>query len=201
MTQLKLTYEDIAREIVTRCEPGRVNLVAIDGHGGAGKSFLAKKLAALLQAPIIEIDDFISWGDLTSWWPRFEEQVLMPLAHGKPARYQARDWEGDFLGSSLGDWKTVERAPIILLEGTGSSRQEIADQLTLAIWVDAPAEVCLSRGVERDGEEVRSKWIEFRKMCDEFFYEDNTRWRAEVTIDTDPGIPYDKETEVVLAEV
>lgn len=201
MTRLRLSYEDIAREIVTRCEPGRVNLVAIDGHSGSGKSSVANRLASLLQAPIVAMDDFISWGDLETWWPRFEEQVLQPLARGERGRYQCRDWESDYFGSSLKEWKTVDRAPIILLEGCGSSRQAIAQQLTLVIWTDAPAEVCFARSLERDGDRVQSEWVDFRKIEEEFFYEDNTRWRAEVFIDTDPGIPYDEDTEVVLAEI
>jgi hypothetical protein len=60
-----------------------------------------------VNAPIIPIDDFVSWNNFPGWWPRFEQQVLDPLLNGHPAHYQQRDWEGDELGDSLGPWTTV----------------------------------------------------------------------------------------------
>jgi hypothetical protein len=34
------------------------------------KSFLAARLSSLLSAPIIEVDDFVSWECFAGWWPR-----------------------------------------------------------------------------------------------------------------------------------
>ena len=197
---IRLSYEDIAREIVSRCEPSRVNLVAVDGPSGSGKSVLTEHLAPMLQAPIIEMDDFLSWGDLESWWPRFEEQVIQPLATGKPARYQCRDWENDYLGDALNEWKTVQRAPIMFFEGVSSSRLAIAAQLSLAIWVEAPREVRLQRGLARDTEQFRLQWQRFMAMEDDWFQEDNTLWRAELKLDGDPPEGVDSAVEMALLD-
>ncbi len=191
-----LPLHDLAGEIAGRCEGGRVNLVAIDGYAGSGKSFLARRLAGPLRAPIIEMDDFVSWGDLSGWWPRFEEQVIKPLASGQAARYQRRDWANDYFGNSLNEWRTVERAPIMILEGLTSSRQAIADQLTMAIFVEAPRDVMLQRGLKRDGDGMRERWLKSHRQQEEWFEEDNTRWRAEVIVDT--SLPHDPETEVAI---
>ncbi|MDB5160983.1 MAG: putative uridine kinase, partial [Candidatus Saccharibacteria bacterium] len=38
-----------------------VQIIAIDGHGGAGKSTLAENLSRELGAEIIHTDDFATW--------------------------------------------------------------------------------------------------------------------------------------------
>lgn len=48
-----------------------IKIVGIDGPSGSGKSTLAGKLAPLLNAPVIPIDDFVSWNNFAGWWPRF----------------------------------------------------------------------------------------------------------------------------------
>ncbi len=71
-------------------------LVAVDGPSGAGKSVFAERLArALGGPPVIPMDDFASWDNLSGWWPRLEEQVLGPLLKGDGVTYQQRDWVQD----------------------------------------------------------------------------------------------------------
>ena len=171
-----VTYRALRGEILAALATVRV--VAIDGPSGAGKSTFARHLAhALDDAPIIEIDDFLSWGDLDSWWPRLEDQVLRPLLDGSAAVYQQRDWDNDPLGHGLGRWRTVPPAPVVILEGLTSSRQAVADRLALAVWVDAPADLRLERGVARDGEQMRDNWIDSMRREDAFFAHDRTRER------------------------
>ena len=56
-------------------------IVAIDGHGGAGKSTLAEELAGELgSAQIVHTDDFASWGFPLDWWPRLLDEVLEPVS-------------------------------------------------------------------------------------------------------------------------
>ena len=40
-----------------------IRLVGVDGPSGSGKSTLATRLAARAPAPVVEIDDFVSWSD------------------------------------------------------------------------------------------------------------------------------------------
>jgi hypothetical protein len=46
------------------------------------------------------------------------------------------------------------------------------------VWVDAPAELRLRRGIERDGENHRSLWERWMLEEDAFFRTDETRDRA-----------------------
>jgi hypothetical protein len=83
------------------------------------------------------------------WWPRFDEQVLSPLLAGRDATYQARDWT-DWYGSTLGSLKTQRWSPTVILEGVTCTRRDTIGRLAYAIWVEAPADMRLARGMARD---------------------------------------------------
>jgi len=103
MPMAVMTYQALAEEIRSRPAPVLPRLVAVDGPSGAGKTTFARNLASALgAAAVVEIDDFVSWGDFAGWWPRLEQQVLGPLLGGGNAVYQQRDWSGDPLGDGLG---------------------------------------------------------------------------------------------------
>jgi hypothetical protein len=166
-----------------------VRLIGVDGPSGAGKSTIARPLAEVLSAPIVEIDDFVSWVDFAGWWPRFDAQVVTPLLAGRDARYQVRDWHNDEFGDALAGWKSVAPHPFVVLEGVTCTRREIADRLAVRVWVDAPAEVRRRRGIERDGESHRSLWERWMPEEAAFFDADGACARADFVIDGTAGTP------------
>jgi uridine kinase len=176
---------EIAAAVGRRDPVTGIRIVGIDGPSGSGKSFLARELSSLLAAPIIEIDDFVSWDSFAGWWPRFDEQVLTPLLAGRDANFQARDWS-DWYGSSLGDWKTQPWSPTIILEGVTCTRRDTVGRIAYAVWVEASAQLRLARGMARDTnfpgkEELWKRWM---REEDEFFAADGTRDRADTVVDT-----------------
>jgi uridine kinase len=159
--------------------PGPVRLVAIDGPGGAGKSTFARHLArAAGAAPVITTDDFASWDNPIDWWPRFLSQVIDPLSRGEPACYQRYDWPT----RSLAEWRTVEPAPIVILEGVSSGRAEWSERLAFLIWIETAREMRLARGLERDGAEALANWEFWMAEEDAHFAKDPTRQRADMEI-------------------
>jgi uridine kinase len=180
---------DVVAEIaaaVARREPvNGVRIVGVDGPSGSGKSFLAARLAALTAAPIVEIDDFVSWDCFAGWWPRFDAQVLTPLLAGQDATYQARDWT-DWYGSTLGEWKTQPWSPTVILEGVTCTRRETIGRIAFAVWVEAPAPLRLARGLARDTDFAGKEelWEQWMREEDAFFTADGTRERADVIVDT-----------------
>lgn len=172
--------------LARRCDPvGGIRIIGIDGPSGSGKSTLAREVAAQLDCPTIELDDFVSWNDLDGWWPRFDEQVLTPLLAGRSARYQQRDWAGDEFGDTLGAWRTVPWHPFVVVEGVTSTRRASVGRLSLAVWVEAPDDVRLARGIARDGEDHRALWEGWMRREIEFFATDRTRQRADLVV---PGV-------------
>jgi MoxR-like ATPase len=158
-----------------------VRLVAVDGPAGSGKSTRAAQLArALGGAPVIDLDDFFAWTDLDGWWPRFEAEVVTPLLAGRPAVWGVRDWAGDPHGSGTAGTRTAPPWPAVVLDGVSSSRAALAGRLALRVWVEAPREERLRRGLARDGEALRPEWEAWQAMEDAHFARDRTRDRADV---------------------
>lgn len=164
-----------------------VRLIGIDGPSGAGKSTIARAVAHELDAPIVEIDDFVSWGNFAGWWPRFDAEVVEPLLAGRTARYRVRDWHGDEFGDGLAGWKTVDPAPFVIFEGVTCTRRAIADRLAVRVWADAPADERMRRGILRDGESHRHLWERWMPEEAAFFAADGTAARADVVVDGTAG--------------
>jgi uridine kinase len=161
--------EDVTTRVIA-LDHRRTALVGIDGRGGSGKSTLARELAALLpDAIVVEFDDFYRpanerqlraargddeiGGDFD--WRRLRHQVLQPLAGDEEARYRRYDWDGD----QLADWHSIPSGGVVIVEGNYSTRPELRRYYDVTIWVDTPHDVRLHRGVERDGEHARARWL------------------------------------------
>jgi hypothetical protein len=112
----------------------------------------------------------------------FESEAHHPLSRGRAARYQVRDWGGDEFGRSLDGWRTVDPRPIVVVEGVAVTRAAVADLFTYGIWVDAPTEVRLRRGLDRDGEDHRHLWTTWMRLEDDFFDRDRARDRADLVV-------------------
>ncbi len=186
--------------VAARPATNGVRIVGVDGPSGSGKSTLARRLADLAVSPLIGTDDFASWEDLTGWWPRFDAEVLRPLLAGNPARYRVRDWEGDEFGSSLGAVRTVEWAPLVIVEGVSCTRVDAGDRIAYRVWVDAPETVRLARGIDRDGESYRGLWLRWMRDEAAFFARDRTRDRADLLVDGAPDVAHDPERELVILD-
>lgn len=145
-------------------------LVAIDGRGGSGKSTFARRLeSAADEVTVIEFDDFylpsplrearIEAGDTEIGgnfdWRRLRDQVLAPLGRDEPASYQRYDWPSD----ELAEWHSVPVGGIVLVEGNYSTRRELYEVYDFTIWIDAPHDVRLERGIRRGGEDTRERWL------------------------------------------
>jgi hypothetical protein len=190
---------DLAAEIRARPCAGPVRLVAVDGRGRSGKSTLAHALAAACGgAPVVRVDDFLYWHDIQGWWPRLEHQALRPLLSGSPARFRVRDWAGDPLGQGLAGWAEVRPAEVVIVEGITASRQAIAADLALALWVSAPRAERLRRAVAREGQQRLPLWLEWMRLEDEFFAGDGAERRAAYVVSGAPVIRCDPATEAVL---
>lgn len=169
---------------VARSAPalGPVRLVCVDGPAGSGKSTLAGALAARLGdgCAVVHLDDlYEGWAGLAGVWDRVEAQVLAPLAAGRPARYRRYDW----LAGAFAEWVDVPVPEVLVLEGCGSAPRAVDGRAVLRAFVEAPDDVRLARGLARDGEALRDRWLAWmREEAAEFARED-TRARADVVVD------------------
>ena len=182
----QISFADLALRISARPCGYPVRLVAIDGCAGSGKTSFAERLARHLgNAPVIPMDDFNSFDDLTGYWPRVEEQILEPLFKGRSFRYQKRDWVNDMSGRGLDEWREVPFAPVVIFEGVGASRKALGDRLCFSVWIDAPESLRLQRGCERDAgvKDIKAIWERWMLFERDFFGSDKARDRADLKVD------------------
>lgn len=132
--------------------PG-VLVVAIDGHGGAGKSAIAAAVAATVAATsgpaaVVHTDDFftpaIAGAAMRQYydWRRIRTEALAPLRAGRRATFAPFDWTA---GHGVTGSVTVEPADVVLLEGVFAAAPELADLVDRSILVDTPAPERLRR--------------------------------------------------------
>jgi para-aminobenzoate synthetase len=135
-------------------------VIAVDGRSGTGKSTLAEALRSRLAATIIDGDAFYAGGtvirnenaarlvELCIDWRR-QKDVLQTLRSGRPARFQAFDWDA-FDGSLVADPVVVEPMPWIILEGVYSARPELSELLDVRILLRTSDDVRTARLLERE---------------------------------------------------
>ncbi|HEY2041976.1 MAG TPA: uridine kinase [Jatrophihabitans sp.] len=145
----KLVLRAIAAAIdraMPRC--GAVTVVAIDGGAASGKSTLAAIIVAELDdAAIVHTNDLLDgWSDQLKYWPRLREQILRPLATGRPGYYRRYDWE-------VGEFAEDVAVPVrktLIVEGV-SAIAATGDRLSVGIMIDVPRAERERRWIERDG--------------------------------------------------
>lgn len=163
-------------DLIAAARPRRsFTFVGIGGRGGAGKSTLAAKID---RAQLVGTDEF--WDGEGFDLARLRAEVFEPLAAGRAAHFASWDWEGRRPGPP----RTVTPAGIVVVEGVCALHRMFRDAYDLRVWVDAPYEVRLARGVERDGEAARQTWVEhWMPMEDRYVERDDPIAAADVVVD------------------
>jgi uridine kinase len=143
-------------------EAGSPLVIAIDGHGAAGKSTIAGIAAAATGATLLHTDDFFAGpgqpapagGTVASPqqagqalgryydWRRLRVQALMPLYERRAVSFRRFDWDR---GSGLDG--TVRAAPgdLIILEGVFSAAPVLSDLVSRSVLVETPEAERLAR--------------------------------------------------------
>jgi hypothetical protein len=70
-----------------------------------------------------------------------------------------------------------------------------------AIWIDAPRDLRLFRGLRRDGEAMRIRWLNWMEREEAFFAQDGTCQRADLSVEGAPSTPPDPDYEYIADRV
>jgi uridine kinase len=128
-----------------RAEEGRPLVVAIDGHGAAGKTTIAGEVEFAVEAMVVHTDDYFHEqednGDPRPMaqyyaWEALRERALQPAITW--LREQPTTWTG---------------ALVILVEGVSSAAPALADLIDRTVFVQTPEPLRLERLHARVSEE------------------------------------------------
>jgi uridine kinase len=183
-------------ERIERLVPHGLCIIAVDGPGGSGKSTFAGRLHEVLaKADVVHTDDFASWDQPLSWWPRLLEEVLRPARAGeKTVVYRPYDW----LGRVPGAPRRLSLRRFLIIEGVSAGRAEFLDYLDYVIWVETPRSERLRRGLERDGDEMLGQWQSWMAEEDKYAAEQKPAERADLVVSGYPTLHHHPSLEVVV---
>lgn len=154
--------------------------VGVDGFGAAGKTTLARRIAAALPgSSLVGVDDFARAGRPD--WDRelFAETVLRPLLAGRAGRYQR--W--DLRTETGGDWVEVLPGAPVVLEGVSATDVRVPVPWDAVLWVDVSEDVRRARIAARDDPVLIRRWEQEWWPCEQAYAASQSPWaRADVVV-------------------
>lgn len=171
-----------AVDLVFDREPtlGRGRLLCIDGPAGSGKTTLAAEVVVLTGAVPLRMDDlYPGWDGLDHVGPAVRG-ILEPLAEGRQGHYLRYDWRT----ARHAEENLVDPAPLTVLEGVGSGSAAWSHLITALVWIEAPDELRLARGLARDGQDQLPHWRSWMEAERRLYAADPIRDRADLVADT-----------------
>jgi uridine kinase len=166
-----------ARARIEALQPMRAfAFVGIGGRGGSGKTTLARSIPG---AQLVSTDEF--WDGSEFDLTRLRREVVEPLLEDREARFHGFDWAQRRPHGSV---RIVRPDGVVVVEGVCALHRLFREAYDLRIWVDAPRDVRLARGVARDGEQARSTWENvWMPMEDRYIERDDPVTSADLVVD------------------
>lgn len=196
------------RSSAPRC--GSTRLILIDGQAGAGKSTLTNRLADTLggkpsegagtflpdaelteddPVQIVHGDDlYEGWGGLAKLDQVLLGDVLEPLAAGESGAFEMWDWVESRRSHTI----RVPQRPFLIVEGVGVALPRARDLAVLTLFVTAPWETRLSRGLARDAnsyDDAVALWENFEQDEQSHHARTLAREDADILIDGTQPVP------------
>ncbi|WP_449224350.1 uridine kinase family protein [Amycolatopsis thailandensis] len=134
-----------------------------------------------IAVALVSTDEFATWDEPVSWWPRLETGVLAPLCAGRHGRYRRVDWSTGV--PSPGEEVEIPVPEVLVLEGVSSGRARMRPSLSLLTWLDGGTEAeRLDRAAGRDGEESRADLRRWQLFERGWFTVDDTKAAADSVV-------------------
>jgi uridine kinase len=133
-------------DLILKHSSNRPLVILVDGRSAGGKTTVARKLAATLNAALLSTDDFAWWHSFFDWPEMLINEGLEPLKAGQPLDFTPPAWTEHGRDGSI----TAAPADVIVIEGVGAGQQDMRAAADVVVWVQADAELARERGLARD---------------------------------------------------
>lgn len=157
---------------------GRPRLLAVDGRSGSGKTTLAELVAAAVPgSAVVHTDDVAWYHDFFDWAELMADGVLRPLREGRPVDFRPPAWDARAREGAI---TVLAGAPLVIVEGVGIGRRELADLFDALVWVQTDRALATERGIARDRDPVF--WAEWEARERPFLAADRPWDRADLVV-------------------
>jgi hypothetical protein len=186
---------------------GRPVIVAIDGRSNNGKTSLAARIAQAVPGSVVIHTDSIAWAHSRfGWADLLIDGILIPVHRGEAVSYRPPRWVEHGREGSL---NVPAGCPLLIIEGDGAGRREVAHLIDALIWVQADEREAERRGLARERDPDALDMTNKDPGGEPF---DNAGWmaeeipfnaaqraweRADIIVCGTPQIPHDPRTEIV----
>jgi hypothetical protein len=125
-------------------------VLAVDGRSSGGKTTLAGRLqGAVPGSAAVHTDDIAWWYSRFGWADLLADGILTPARAGRPVSYRPPQWDERQRHGAI---EAPADCPLLIVEGVGAARREIAHLTDAAIWVQADERETERRNLARVGQ-------------------------------------------------
>ena len=207
--QLGTLVNAVTRRRLDRSISGRPVILAVDGRSNSGKPTLAARIRQMVPGTVVIHTDDIAWEySRFGWADLLIDGILVPAHQGQAVSYRPPRWDEHGRDGSI---EVPAGCPLLIIEGDGAGRREVAHLIDTVIWVQADEREAGRRAVARAANPLAadlaneaadgSPFDEDGWMAEEIPFNAIQRtWeRADVIVCGTPEIPSDPSTEIVIA--
>ena len=206
---LSVVVDAVTRRPPDRSSVGRPAVLAVDGRSNNGKTTLAERIRELVPGSVVIHTDDIAWEHSRfGWADLLIDGILVPVHQGQAVSYRPPRWDEHGREGSI---EVPAGCPLLIIEGDGAGRREVAHLTDTVIWVQADEQETRRRTAARaahrpaadlanrpaDGAPIdEDGW-----MAEEIPFNTAQRtWeRADLIVCGTPEIAYDPRTQIVIA--
>ena len=154
-------------------------VVLIDGRSGSGKTSLARLLVARWplrgRVQLVALDSlYPGWDGLADGVEAARELILRPHARGLVGVWERWDWEA----SEPAEAHAVDPSLPLIVEGSGLLTTATARLGDVRVWLESPAQSCMRRALDRDGDTYRPHWKRWAEQEERHLSRDEPTRRA-----------------------
>jgi hypothetical protein len=180
---------------------GRGMVLAIDGRSSSGKTTLAARLHdAVAHSALVHTDDIAWRHSRFGWSDLLIEGVLVPFRRQEAVSYRPPRWAEHGRDGAI---RIPAACPVLIIEGVGVARAEIAPLLDAVVWVQADRQETERRSRARVGQPGGPRSVRHHRDWmdeEEPFLAGERPWeRADVLVAGTPPIPSNAGSDLVVA--